>query len=39
MAEIDDGLADITARQTKDCDVGRIVEHGKKLLASRSSSA
>jgi antitoxin ParD1/3/4 len=38
-ADIDVGLADITAGRVADFDVARIVERGRKLLASRSSSA
>lgn len=37
-ADIDVGLADIAAGRVQDFDVDRIVERGRKLLASRSSS-
>jgi antitoxin ParD1/3/4 len=37
-ADIDTGLADIAAGRVADFDVDRIVERGRKLLASRSSS-
>jgi antitoxin ParD1/3/4 len=37
-ADIDLGLADIAAGRVQDFDVDRIVERGRKLLASRSSS-
>jgi antitoxin ParD1/3/4 len=37
-ADIDLGLADIAAGRVRDFDVDRIVERGRKLLASRSSS-
>jgi antitoxin ParD1/3/4 len=38
-ADIDVGLADVVAGRVKDFDVDRIVQRGRKLLASRSSSA
>jgi antitoxin ParD1/3/4 len=38
-ADIDLGLADIAAGRVQDFDVDRIVERGRQLLASRSSSA
>src|ERR1700744_2043956 len=38
-ADIDAGLADVAAGRVKDFDATRIVEKGRKLLASRSSSA
>jgi antitoxin ParD1/3/4 len=34
-ADIDKGLADIAAGRVKDFDADRIVERGRKLLASR----
>jgi len=37
-ADIDKGLADVAAGRVKDFDTKKIVERGKKLLASRSSS-
>jgi antitoxin ParD1/3/4 len=37
-ADIDVGLADIAAGRVADFDVARIVERGRKLLTSRSSS-
>jgi antitoxin ParD1/3/4 len=37
-ADIDEGLADVAAGRVQDFDVDRIVERGRKLLASRSSS-
>ena len=37
-ADIDLGLADIAAGRVQDFDVDRIVERGRQLLASRSSS-
>ena len=37
-ADIDLGLADIAAGRVRDFDVDRIVERGRQLLASRSSS-
>jgi antitoxin ParD1/3/4 len=37
-ADIDLGLADVAAGRVADFDVDRIVERGRKLLASRSSS-
>jgi len=36
---IDAGLADVAAGRVKDSDAARIVERGRKLLASRSPSA
>jgi antitoxin ParD1/3/4 len=38
-ADIDVGLADIAAGRVEDFEIDRIVERGRKLLASRSSSA
>jgi antitoxin ParD1/3/4 len=38
-ADIDKGLADLTEGRVKDFDADRIIERGRKLLASRSSSA
>ena len=38
-AEIDKGLADLAEGRVKDFDTGRIIERGRKLLASRSRSA
>ena len=38
-AEIDRGLADVAAGRVQDFDADRIVERGRKLLASRSPSA
>ena len=38
-AEIDKGLADLAEGRVKDFDAGRIIERGRKLLASRSRSA
>lgn len=37
-AEIDRGLADVAAGRIKDFDAGRVIERGRKLLASRSPS-
>jgi antitoxin ParD1/3/4 len=37
-ADIDKGLADVAAGRVKDFDTKKIVERGRKLLASRSSS-
>jgi len=37
-ADIDKGLADVAAGRLKDFDAQRIVERGRKLLATRSSS-
>lgn len=37
-ADIDAGLADVTAGRVKKFDTARIVERGRKLLAGRSSS-
>lgn len=37
-ADIDTGLADVAAGRVKDFDSARIVERGRKLLATRSSS-
>ena len=36
--DIEQGLADVAAGRVKDFDTKRIVERGRKLLASRSSS-
>ncbi len=36
--DIDKGLADVAAGRVKDFDKKKIVERGRKLLASRSSS-
>jgi len=38
-ADIDRGLADVAAGRVKDFDADRIVERGRKLLATRSPSA
>jgi len=38
-AEIDKGLADVAAGRVKQFDADRIIERGRKLLASRSPSA
>lgn len=38
-ADIDQGLADVAAGRVQDFDAGRIIERGRKLLASRSPSA
>ena len=38
-ADIDKGLADLTAGRTKAFDPARIIKRGRKLLASRSRSA
>ena len=38
-ADIDTGLADVAAGRVRDFDATRIVERGRKLLASRSPSA
>ena len=38
-ADIDKGLADIAAGRVQDFDADRIIERGRKLLASRSPSA
>jgi antitoxin ParD1/3/4 len=38
-ADIDKELADVAAGRVKDFDADRIVERGRKLLASRSRSA
>jgi antitoxin ParD1/3/4 len=38
-AEIDKGLADLAEGRVKDFDAERIIERGRKLLASRSRSA
>ena len=35
-ADIDKGLADLAEGRVKDFDAGRIIERGRKLLASRS---
>lgn len=37
-SDIDKGLADVAAGRVKDFDKAKIVERGRKLLASRSSS-
>jgi antitoxin ParD1/3/4 len=37
--DIERGLADLTEGRVKDFDVGRIIERGKKVLASRAPSA
>jgi antitoxin ParD1/3/4 len=37
-ADIDKGLADVAAGRVKDFDAKQIVERGRKLLATRSSS-
>jgi len=37
-ADIDAGLADITAGRVKEFDPERVIERGRKLLAARSSS-
>jgi antitoxin ParD1/3/4 len=36
--DIDKGLADVAAGRVKDFDATKIIERGRKLLASRSSS-
>ena len=38
-AEIDKGLTDLAEGRVQDFDAGRIIERGRKLLASRSASA
>ena len=38
-ADIDTGLADVAAGRVKNFDATRIVDRGRKLLASRSPSA
>jgi antitoxin ParD1/3/4 len=38
-ADIDKGLADLAKGRVKDFDAARIIERGRKLLASRSHSA
>jgi antitoxin ParD1/3/4 len=38
-AEIDKGLADLAAGRVKDFAADRVIERGRKLLASRSRSA
>ena len=38
-ADIDQGLADVAPGRVQDFDAGRIIERGRKLLASRSPSA
>ena len=38
-ADIDKGLTDLAEGRVKDFDAGRIIERGRKLLASRSPSA
>ena len=37
-SDIDKGLADVAAGRVKDFDTKKIVERGRKLLATRSSS-
>ena len=37
--DIDKGLADVAAGRVKDFDADRIIDRGRKLLASRSPSA
>jgi len=37
--DIDKGLTDLAEDRVKDFDAGRIIERGRKLLASRSPSA
>ena len=37
-ADIDKGLADVAAGRLKDFDADRIIERGRKLLATRSPS-
>lgn len=37
-ADIDRGLADVAAGRVQDFDASRIIERGRKLLASRSPS-
>jgi antitoxin ParD1/3/4 len=37
--EVDKGLADLAEGRVKDFDADRIIERGRKLLASRSRSA
>lgn len=38
-ADIDKGLTDLAEGRVQDFDAGRIIERGRKLLASRSPSA
>jgi antitoxin ParD1/3/4 len=38
-ADIDKGLTDLAKGRVKDFDAGRIIERGRKLLASGSPSA
>ena len=38
-AEIDKGLTDLAEGRVQDFDAGRIIERGRKLLASRSASS
>ena len=38
-ADIDLGLADVSAGRVQDFDMERIIQRGRRLLASRSSSA
>ncbi len=38
-ADIDKGLADVAAGRVRDFDADRIIERGRKLLATRSLSA
>ena len=38
-ADIDLGLADVSAGRVQDFDMDRIIQRGRRLLASRSSSA
>jgi antitoxin ParD1/3/4 len=37
-ADIERGLADVAAGRVRDFDAGRVVERGRRLLASRSPS-
>jgi antitoxin ParD1/3/4 len=37
-ADIDAGIADVAAGRVKEFDAARIIERGRKLLASRSAS-
>jgi antitoxin ParD1/3/4 len=39
QAEIDKGLADVAAGRVKEFDATRVIERGRKLLASRSPYA
>lgn len=39
QGDIDKGLADLAEGRVQDFDAGRVIERGRKLLASRSPSA